>query len=65
MQPTVVNNVETLTNLPPCVMHGADWYKQMGTPDSAGVKVFSLSGRVAQPGNVEFGPSARPSGIDL
>jgi NADH-quinone oxidoreductase subunit F len=53
-KPTVVNNVETLANLPPIVIHGADWYKQMGTPDSAGVKVFSLSGRVRKPGNYEL-----------
>jgi NADH-quinone oxidoreductase subunit F len=53
-KPTVVNNVETLANLPPIVTHGADWYKQMGTPDSAGVKVFSLSGRVRKPGNYEL-----------
>jgi NADH-quinone oxidoreductase subunit F len=60
-KPTVVNNVETLANLPPIVLNGADWYKQMGTPDSAGVKVFSLSGRVRKPGNVElpFGASFR------
>ena len=60
-KPTVVNNVETLTNLPPIVTNGADWYKQMGTPDSAGVKVFSLSGRVRKPGNYElpFGATFR------
>ena len=60
-KPTVVNNVETLTNLPPIVAHGADWYKQMGTPDSAGVKVFSLCGRVRKPGNYElpFGATFR------
>jgi NADH-quinone oxidoreductase subunit F len=60
-KPTVVNNVETLANLPPIVVNGADWYKQMGTPDSAGVKVFSLSGRVRKPGNYElpFGATFR------
>ncbi|HEY5983972.1 MAG TPA: NADH-quinone oxidoreductase subunit NuoF [Anaerolineales bacterium] len=60
-KPTVVNNVETLTNLPPIVINGADWYKKMGTPDSAGVKVFSLSGRVRKPGNYElqFGSTFR------
>jgi NADH-quinone oxidoreductase subunit F len=60
-KPTVVNNVETLANLPPIVLNGADWYKQMGTPDSAGVKVFSLCGRVRKPGNVElpFGATFR------
>jgi NADH-quinone oxidoreductase subunit F len=60
-KPTVVNNVETLANLPPIVEHGPDWYKQLGTPDSAGVKVFSLSGRVRKPGNYEmpFGSTFR------
>jgi len=60
-KPTVVNNVETLTNLPMIVAHGPDWYKSMGTPDSAGVKIFSLSGRVRKPGNYElpFGTTFR------
>ena len=60
-KPTVVNNVETLTNLPMILANGADWYKSMGTPDSAGVKVFSLSGRVRKPGNYElpFGTTFR------
>jgi NADH-quinone oxidoreductase subunit F len=60
-KPTVVNNVETLTNLPLILTHGADWYKSMGTPDSAGVKIFSVSGRVRKPGNYElpFGATFR------
>src|SRR5512135_382446 len=60
-KPTVVNNVETLSNLPLILANGADWYKTMGTPDSAGVKVFSLSGRVRKPGNYElaFGRTLR------
>jgi NADH-quinone oxidoreductase subunit F len=60
-KPTVVNNVETLTNLPLILTNGADWYKSMGTPDSAGVKIFSLSGRVRKPGNYElpFGTTFR------
>jgi len=60
-KPTVVNNVETLTNLPLILANGADWYKSLGTPDSAGVKVFSLSGRVRKPGNYElpFGTTFR------
>jgi NADH-quinone oxidoreductase subunit F len=60
-KPTVVNNVETLTNLPLIIANGADWYKSLGTPDSAGVKVFSLSGRVRKPGNYElpFGTTFR------
>lgn len=53
-KPTVVNNVETLTNVPLIVQNGADWYRSMGTADSTGVKIFSLSGRVKQPGNYEL-----------
>jgi len=60
-KPTVVNNVETFTNLPMILSNGADWYKGMGTADSAGVKLFSLSGRVKKPGNYElpFGTTFR------
>ncbi len=60
-KPTVVNNVETLTNVPLILKNGPDWYKSMGTADSAGVKVFSLSGRVRKPGNYElpFGTTFR------
>ncbi len=60
-KPTVVNNVETFTNVPMIMTNGADWYKSMGTADSAGVKVFSLSGRVRKPGNYElpFGTTFR------
>lgn len=60
-KPTVINNVETLANVPPILVNGADWYKSMGTLDSAGVKVFSLSGRVRKPGNYElpFGATFR------
>jgi NADH-quinone oxidoreductase subunit F len=53
-KPTVVNNVETLTNLPPIITNGADWYRSIGTERSPGPKVFSLSGRVARPGNYEL-----------
>ncbi len=60
-KPTVVNNVETLTNLPLILEKGADWYKSLGTADSAGVKIFSLSGHVNKPGNYElpFGTTYR------
>jgi len=53
-KPTVINNVETLTNLPPIIQNGAAWYKTLGTEKSPGVKVFSLSGRVNKPGNYEL-----------
>ena len=60
-KPTVVNNVETLTNVPLILANGADWYKSMGTADSPGVKIFSLCGRVRKPGNYElpFGTTFR------
>jgi len=53
-KPTVVNNVETLTNLPMILQHGADWYRKMGTERSPGPKIFCLSGRVNRPGNYEL-----------
>ncbi len=60
-KPTIINNVETFTNVPLILSKGADWYKSMGTADSAGVKIFSLSGRVRKPGNYElpFGTTFR------
>jgi NADH-quinone oxidoreductase subunit F len=60
-KPTVVNNVETLANVPLIITKGADWYKSLGTDDTAGVKIFSLSGRVNKPGNYElpFGTTFR------
>jgi NADH-quinone oxidoreductase subunit F len=53
-KPTVINNVETLTNLPPILAKGAGWYHTIGTEKSPGVKIFSLSGCVNQPGNYEL-----------
>jgi NADH-quinone oxidoreductase subunit F len=53
-KPTVVNNVETLTNVPYIISRGADWYTSIGTEKSTGPKVFSLSGRVNKPGNYEL-----------
>jgi NADH-quinone oxidoreductase subunit F len=52
--PTVINNVETLSNIPHIVLNGADWYAQMGMPKSTGTKIFSLSGHVKRPGNYEL-----------
>jgi NADH-quinone oxidoreductase subunit F len=46
--------VETLTNVPPIVLNGSDWYRQFGTEKSTGTKIFSLSGRVNKPGNYEL-----------
>lgn len=52
--PTVINNVETLTNVPPIVQNGATWYRKFGTEKSPGVKIFSLSGNINKPGNYEL-----------
>jgi NADH-quinone oxidoreductase subunit F len=57
--PTVINNVETLSNIPHIVLNGADWYAQMGMPKSTGTKIFSLSGHVKRPGNYEL-PMSTP-----
>lgn len=53
-KPTVVNNVETLTNLAPIVNRGVDWYRSIGTEKSTGPKIFCLTGRVERPGNYEL-----------
>jgi NADH-quinone oxidoreductase subunit F len=53
-KPTIVNNVETLANVPPILEKGAEWFRQVGTEKSPGVKIFSLSGRVKRPGNYEL-----------
>ena len=53
-QPTVVNNVETLSNVPWIIVNGPDAYKSMGTPQSPGPKIFCMSGHVAKPGNYEL-----------
>jgi NADH-quinone oxidoreductase subunit F len=53
-KPTVINNVETLTNLPPILMNGAGWFRTLGTEKSPGVKIFSLSGCIKHPGNYEL-----------
>ncbi|HSB80032.1 MAG TPA: NADH-quinone oxidoreductase subunit NuoF [Candidatus Methylomirabilis sp.] len=52
--PTVVNNVETLSNIPHIVLRGADWYAGIGPPKSSGPRLFSVSGHVARPGNYEL-----------
>ena len=52
-KPTVVNNVETLANVPPVIVNGADWYLGIGTEQSPGPKIVCLSGHVNKPGNYE------------
>ena len=51
---TVVNNVETLANVPFILREGADEYKKMGTEQSTGTKVYCVSGHVQNPGNYEL-----------
>jgi NADH-quinone oxidoreductase subunit F len=53
-EPTVINNVETLANVPWIINNGAAAYKAMGTEQSPGTKVFCVSGHVVRPGNYEF-----------
>ena len=51
--PTLINNVETLSNVPRIVAKGAEWFKGFGTEQSPGTKVVSISGGVRRPGNYE------------
>jgi NADH-quinone oxidoreductase subunit F len=53
-KPTLINNVETLMNIPPILLNGAQWFSQMGTEKSKGTKVFSVSGDVGRAGVCEF-----------
>ncbi|MBK9292146.1 MAG: NADH-quinone oxidoreductase subunit NuoF [Bacteroidetes bacterium] len=53
-KPTIINNVETLANLPTIINKGADWFAAMGTSTSKGTKVFALSGKIATTGLVEI-----------
>ncbi|HPO91239.1 MAG TPA: NADH-quinone oxidoreductase subunit NuoF [Victivallales bacterium] len=52
-KPTVINNVETLANVPLVIDRGAEWFASVGTPTSKGTKVFALSGKVKRTGLVE------------
>lgn len=59
-QPTVVNNVETLANVPPILRQGAVWYREIGSPKSTGTKVYTILGNVNFTGAIEV-----PMGITL
>ncbi len=48
--PTLVNNVETLANVPGIIAHGAGWFRSLGTPDSPGTIVCTVTGAVRRPG---------------
>jgi NADH-quinone oxidoreductase subunit F len=66
-QPTVINNVETFAKVPPIIVHGGAWYNALGTKESAGTKLFGVSGTVRRPGvyEVPFGVSLRHLIYDL
>ncbi|MGE5841252.1 MAG: complex I 51 kDa subunit family protein [Deltaproteobacteria bacterium] len=53
-KPTIINNVETLANVPQIILNGASWFSAIGTDKSKGTKVFSVSGDVKRPGIYEL-----------
>jgi NADH-quinone oxidoreductase subunit F len=53
-KPTVVNNVETLSNLPHIVLKGAEWFKGIGTEKGAGTRLFCCGGHINKPGVYEM-----------
>ena len=59
-RPTVINNVETLANIPAIIRKGCGWYAAYGTEKSRGTKVFALTGKIRNPGLIEV-----PMGITL
>jgi len=66
-KPTIINNVETLMNVPHIILKGAKWYSKLGTGESKGTKLFSVSGDVARPGvyEMELGCSLKELVEDL
>jgi NADH:ubiquinone oxidoreductase subunit F (NADH-binding) len=66
-QPTSINNVETLSNLPQILLNGAAWFSQIGAERSKGTKLFSVSGDVQHPGvyEIPLGTPLRELVIDL
>jgi NADH-quinone oxidoreductase subunit F len=54
LNPAVVNNVETISNIPQIVLRGASWFRSIGTPDSPGTMVFTVSGDIQRPGIYEL-----------
>ena len=59
-EPTVINNVETMANVPSILKHGSSWYAGIGTEKSKGTKVFALTGQLRNTGLIEV-----PMGITL
>ncbi|MBU1241179.1 4Fe-4S binding protein [Myxococcota bacterium] len=66
-KPTIINNVETLANVPDILAKGSGWFNALGTEDSRGTKVFALSGNVTYTGlvEVEMGRSIREIVFDI
>jgi len=66
-KPTIINNVETLANIPKIILKGADWYSSIGTSTSKGTKIFSLVGKVRNTGliEVEMGTTLREIIFDI
>jgi NADH-quinone oxidoreductase subunit F len=58
--PTIINNVETLSNVPAIITNGPQWYTAMGTEKNSGTKIYNVSGHVVKPGPYEL-----PMGITL
>ena len=59
-QPTLINNVETLANVPAIILNGAEWFKHFGTESTPGTKVYTVLGHINRPGLIEV-----PMGITL
>jgi len=66
-KPTIINNVETLVNIPHIIENGSAWFQGLGTEESKGTKLFCVSGDVARPGvyEMELGCDLRELVVDL
>jgi len=66
-KPTLINNVETLASIAPIINRGGEWYGAIGTPKSAGTKVFALAGKINYSGLIEvpMGTSLREIVFDI
>ena len=53
-KPTTINNTESLSSVPAIIRNGAQWFADLGIPNNGGVKLFSVSGHVNNPGNFEI-----------
>jgi NADH:ubiquinone oxidoreductase subunit F (NADH-binding)/(2Fe-2S) ferredoxin len=66
-KPTLINNVETFAGIAPIINNGGEWYSEIGTPKSAGTKVFALAGKINYSGLIEvpMGTSLREIVFDI